>query len=39
MIIWFKWRDGEIYPKFRKINLKEERRKEIYRRINKILRT
>ena len=37
MIIWFRWKNGEIVPKWKKINFAEERKKELYRRINKML--
>lgn len=37
MIIWFTWKNGEITPKWKRINFAEERKKHFYRQINKKL--
>lgn len=37
MILWFTWKNGEIFPKYKKIDFAEERKKELYRRINRML--
>ena len=37
MIIWLKWDSRRTEPMYQKINFEEERKKEFYRRINRIL--